>query len=86
MSMIAKLSALRFLALLIAIAVVVFRSLEQAFSVRLSCDCSFRDSCDPGVNLCVLEITACVSQTNIYDGHLGLIRIVLCCLDTSDLS
>ena len=32
-------------------------SLEQAFSVRLSCDRSFRDPCGPGVNLSVLEIT-----------------------------
>jgi hypothetical protein len=67
--MIAKLSALLFFALLIAIAVVVFGRLSQAFSVRLSCDRSFRDPCDPGVNLSVLEITACVSRTNISDGH-----------------
>ena len=84
--MIAKLSALLFFALLIAIAVVVFGRLSKRLVFDFRATRSFRDPCDPGVNLSVLEITACVSQTNICDGHLGLIRIVLCCLDTSDSS
>ena len=45
----------------------VLPDVTQAFSVRLSCDRSFRDPCDPGVNLSVLEITACVSRTNISE-------------------
>jgi len=68
MSMIAKLSAVLFFRVAHRDCGCLW-SLEQAFSVRLSCDRSFRDPCDPGVNLSVLEITACVSRTNISDGH-----------------
>jgi hypothetical protein len=59
-----KLSALFFFALLIAIALIVIGrlsklwSLEQAFGVRPSYDRRFRDPCDHGVDLSVLEIPA----------------------------
>jgi hypothetical protein len=67
--MIAKLSALLFFALLIAISVVVFGRLSKRLVFDIRATVLSVILADPGVNLSVLEITACVSRTNISDGH-----------------